>query len=51
MSTSIPSLVERIRGAVLQGHPDRELLHRLADAHAREVGKVNAMLSRCHRWG
>lgn len=50
MSTSIPSLVERIRGAVLQGHPDRELLHRLADAHAREVGKANAMLSRCHRW-
>lgn len=50
MSELAPAIVERIRGVLLQGDADREALHRLADAHAREVGKANTMLARCQRW-
>lgn len=50
MNEIASSIVERIRGALLQGSPDREALHRLADAHAAEVGKANTLLARCHRW-
>jgi hypothetical protein len=50
MSELAPAIVERIRGVLLQGSADREALQRLADAHAREVGKVNTMLARCQRW-
>jgi hypothetical protein len=50
MSELAPAIAERIRGVLLQGNADREALHRLADAHAREVGKVNTMLARCQRW-
>jgi hypothetical protein len=50
MSELAPAIAERIRGMLLQGDADRETLHRLAEAHAREVGKVNAMLARCQRW-
>jgi hypothetical protein len=50
MSELAPVIAERIRGVLLQGNADREALHRLADAHAREVGKVNTMLARCQRW-
>lgn len=50
MSESAPTIAERIRATLLQGDPERDGLQALADAHAREVGKVNTMLARCQRW-
>jgi len=44
------SLIERIRGLLLQASPKRSEVDALASEHAEQVRAVNATLARCHAW-